>query len=314
MRGGPSSEYEVSLASGATVLKNLPEKYKGLDIFISKDGEWHFQGLAKKPENILRGVDVVFNAMHGEFGEDGKVQQILDSIKIPYTGSGAFSSAVGMNKILSKEKFAAHSIKTPRHITLEFGKADYPKILEIFKTFPQPSVVKPANLGSSVGVSIAKSITSLEEAIARAFEISPSVIIEEFIKGKEATCGVLENFRGEDIYSLLPVEIVKPSGREIFDYDSKYSGETKEICPGHFGLEEKEELCRLAAKAHRALGLRHYSRSDFIVSPRRGIYILEVNSLPGLTQNSLLPKSLEAVGCGLPEFLDHIISLALSGR
>jgi D-alanine-D-alanine ligase len=134
-------------------------------------------------------------------------------------------------------------------------------------------------------------------------------MVEEFIRGKEATCGVVEKMRDHDLYPLMPVEI-RPKGKKMFDYDAKYSGETEEICPGNFNNEEKLELHRLAQLAHRELGLRHYSRSDFIVSPR-GVYYLETNTLPGLTTESLLPKELAASGLQYPNFLEHLINLAL---
>jgi len=125
---------------------------------------------------------------------------------------------------------------------------------------------------------------------------------------------VVDNFRNEEIYSLLPVEIRKSNDSAFFDYQAKYGGKSEEICPGNFTVAEKKIIQNMAKEAHQALGLRHYSRSDFIINPRRGIYILETNTLPGLTSESLLPKSLKAVGCSLPDFLDHLIILALDGK
>jgi D-alanine-D-alanine ligase len=168
--------------------------------------------------------------------------------------------------------------------------------------------------GSSVGTAIAKTLLELESAIDDALQYSDQALIEEFIFGREATCGVVDNFRNESIYSLLPVEIRKPSNATFFDYDAKYSGKSEEICPGNFTAVEKEMIQKIAKEAHKALGLRHYSRSDFIIHPKRGIYILETNTLPGLTSESLLPKSLQAVGCSLSDFFDHLIKLALEGK
>ena len=137
--------------------------------------------------------------------------------------------------------------------------------------------------------------------------------MEEYIRGREATCGVVDDFRGHKTYPLLPIEIAPPAGKKFFDYEAKYSGQSTEICPSQFSIEEKRELGELAAAVHKLLGLKHYSRTDFIVSPR-GIYILEVNSLPGLTAESLVPKSLAALGVPLPHFLDHVVSLALGRK
>lgn len=314
LRGGPSSEYEISLKTGGSVLKSLPEKYLPVDIFIDKEGVWNIQGISHEPHEAFKKVDAIFNALHGEYGEDGKVQKILDAFSIPYTGSKTLPSAVGMNKALAKNIFKSHGIKTPYH-TVESNDKDVGEIArKLFNSFPIPAVVKPIASGSSVGVSIAYTFQGLTEALSKAFEYSDKVLVEEYIKGREATCGVVDSFRGKDFYSLLPIEIIKPEKSDFFDYEAKYCGGSQEICPGNFSQNEKEAIQELAVAAHKALGLRHYSRSDFIISPRRGIYILEVNTLPGLTSESLLPKSLNAVGCSLPDFLDHLLTLALAGR
>ncbi len=314
LRGGPSSEYDVSLVTGTSVIKHLsPDKYKVKDVLITKDGTWHMDGMPILPEKLSRNVDVVVNAMHGKYGEDGQAQQILESFSIPYTGSRPAPSAVAMNKILAKEVFKRHGIRTPHGIVIENSNdlSELPAF--IFKKVSPPWFVKPANGGSSVGASMAKNLAELEDALALAFSYDDKVIVEECIKGREATCGVLDNFRNNDIYALLPIEIVPPQEKSFFDYKCKYDGTSKEICPGNFSPKEKQHLQELALAIHRALGLRHYSRSDFIVSPR-GIYALEVNTLPGLTPESLFPKSLAAVGCSYSQFLDHLISLALGNK
>lgn len=314
LRGGPSSEYDVSLKTGKNVIDNLPDKYIPTDVFITKDGSWHVDGVPISPQKVFQNNDVVFNALHGEYGEDGKVQQILDHSKVKYTGSKALASAIGMNKILAKEIFIKSGLKTPIYKVIKKGDNLKNIAHDIFKTFPMPAIIKPCGSGSSVGVSLVKSMKDIDPAIEKAFKICDIVIVEEFIAGKEATCGVVEKFRDQEIYSLLPVEIIKPKEFEFFDYNAKYSGKSKEICPGNFSSKENKEVQRMAVEAHRVLGLQHYSRSDFIVTPRRGIYILEVNTLPGLTKESLFPKSLEAIGCSLPLFLDHIIMLALGKK
>ena len=314
LRGGPSSEFEVSLKTGESILKHLSsEKYHARDILIDKKGIWHARGIPIEPRQALEHADVVENAMHGEYGEDGKVQQLLERFGIPYTGSGPLASAIGMNKLLAKQHLLKEGIKTPRHIVLNVREDLSQKLMEVFRTFPQPSVIKPINKGSSVGVTVARDYHEFVEGVQSAFTHSSDILIEEFIRGREATTGVVENFRNEPVYALLPVEIIPPQKHGFFSYDAKYSGETQELCPGNFSPQEKAELIRLAKEVHRILNLRHYSRSDFIVSPR-GIYFLEVNTLPGLTSESLFPRSLNAVGSSLSEFLDHIIGLAMSRR
>ena len=310
LRGGPSSEYEVSLKTGASVLEHLDrEKYEPRDIFITRKGEWHHSGIPMFPERALRGVDVAFNAMHGEFGEDGGVQRLLEVLKIPYTGSGTVASALAFNKQRTKLAVEKLGVKVPRGIVVDKGPDIEEQALHIFRTFPHPAIVKPVIGGSSVGMTLADSFYALKSGLERAFQIAPKVLVEEYIKGKEATVGVIENFRGERSYALFPIEIVPPVKSAFYDYDAKYAGETQLVTPGNFSENEKQELQRIARMAHDTLGLSHYSRSDFIVS-KRGIYFLEVNTLPGLTEHSNMPHALKAVGSKLSEFLDHIISLA----
>ena len=313
LRGGPSSEYEVSLKTGQAVLKHLAEdKYEPIDILITKDGQWHVGGLPIAPHEAVRRVDVFFNAMHGEYGEDGSVQKLLDQLLVPYTGSGAFASALGMAKHRAKEYFRREGIRLPRHILVCCGDDLMAKAKEVFNTMAPPWIVKPADRGSSVGVFKVKVLQDLPGILEQAFNYSKNILVEEFIRGKEASCGVLEGLAGNDCQALTPIEIRVPAGRDLFDYDSKYTAlaDQAEICPGNFTAWEADQIKQLAVKAHQTLGLRHYSRSDFIVSPR-GVYLLEVNTLPGLTEHSLLPKAAKAEGLAYPDLLDHIVSLAL---
>ncbi len=314
LRGGPSSEYDVSLATGQSVLKHLnEERYQPLDVLITRDGIWHLRGMPIEPERVVRQADVVFNALHGSYGEDGGVQKVLESLRIPYTGSRAVPSAAAMHKAIAKGYLRAHGVKTPQHVVFPVSHDLNQRIVDLFRNFPQPSVIKPVNAGSSVGVTVAHTFTEFENGIVHGFQFSPTLLIEEYIAGREATCGVVDQFRGEDVYALFPIEIVPPRENAFFDYHAKYSGASDEICPGRFTASEKKEIQRLALLAHQSLGLRHYSRSDFIVSPR-GVYFLEVNTLPGLTEQSLVPKALAAHGASLPEFLDHVVSLAVAER
>jgi D-alanine-D-alanine ligase len=316
LRGGPSSEYQVSLNSGAGVLKalreNYDDRYHPRDIFIDKRGVWHMEGLEVAPHDVLHRVDVVFNALHGTYGEDGKVQHLLESHQIPFTGSGSMGSAVGMNKALTKRLFMDHGIKTP--LARLVMSADVRDNLigvtkEVFGMCMMPAVIKPVSSGSSVGVSIAQTMNQVAEALLLASNEGEEILIEEFISGVEATCGVIEGFRNHGVYALPPIEIRPHTG--FFDYSAKYHGKSQEIVPSTFSPEVKRKLEELARTIHSAMGLRHYSRSDFIVHPKRGIYALEVNTLPGLTEESLVPKALKAVGSDLHEFADHIIQLAL---
>jgi D-alanine-D-alanine ligase and related ATP-grasp enzymes len=318
LRGGPSSEYDISLSTGDAVLKNLPSRYEGVDVFISQDGIWHVHGIERSPAQALKHVDVAFLALHGQFGEDGKVQTILEHLGIPYTGSQAFPSALAMHKHHAKEAVKklghalAGTVKLAWHKIFTRDEIRERGIHIIFREIPHPSIVKPVAAGSSVGVSIVRSFHDLESALEAAFAHGDSVMIEELIEGREATCGVVDGFRGQNRYALLPVEIIPHKKSPFFDYAAKYHGQATEICPGSFDDVTKQAIQNAAVAVHESLGLRHYSRSDFIVHPKRGVFFLETNTLPGLTAESLFPKSIAAVGSTLPDFLDHIIGLALS--
>jgi D-alanine-D-alanine ligase len=324
IRGGISSEYDVSLKTGSNVLSHLRSEklnktYKAIDILIDKEGVWHINGKPISIADVFHSVDVIFNALHGDYGEDGKVQQMLDGWKISYTGSGAFASALGYNKVLAKEQFALLGIKTPSHIVVpKYKKEDGPiksysknVAQQIHSQIPPPWIIKPLSGGSSVGMKMARTYPELINAFEDGVNKEVDVLVEEMIEGKEATVGVVNDFRNKKVYVLPSTEIRVYKGKDFFDFEAKYEGMSEEICPGNFTRKEKDELERLASLIHTGLNLSHYSRSDFIIHPRKGIYALEVNTLPGLTDESLIPKMLKAVGADVPSFIDHLIKLAL---
>ncbi len=326
LRGGPSSEHDVSLKTGRSVLEELRDEHNLIDIVVDRRGVWHRDGIERSPKEALNGVEVVFNAMHGEYGEDGKVQQLLDQLQVPYSGAKALASALTMNKEKTKEIYKQHGIKTPIHKVLSKPETeeglDFQAML-VFRNFTMPVVMKPIDKGSSVGVSLARDFETLKTTMRSLYEYSDKIMFEEYIQGKEATVGVVEGLRGERHYSLTPVEIRVPKQAQLFDYRLKYGEDPKEglheaaeivlsaekLCPGNFTQVESQTLQDLAKKAHQILDLRHYSRTDFILHPRRGIYALETNSLPGLTKESLLPRSLEAHDIKYKDFLLHVLNL-----
>jgi D-alanine-D-alanine ligase len=325
LRGGPSAEHEVSLKTGENVLRYLPDKYLGIDLFLDKNGQWHFGparnashsdaggGSSINPYQLKDLVDVVCLALHGKFGEDGEVQNLLETFKIPYTGSGVLASAVAMNKFLSREFFKKSGFKISQAIVVKNDEPISEVAHRIFRRIPPFWVVKPVSGGSSIGVSIVRDFNDLVPALMHAFKYDDEVLVEEHINGKEVTCGILENFRGEEHYALPIVEIVPPPAKDFFDYECKYDGSSQEICPAHLDISLKKEIENVARLAHEVLGCEGYSRADMIVSDK-GIYLLEVNTLPGLTSESLIPKAARTVGLEFPHLLDHIIGLALNKR
>jgi D-alanine-D-alanine ligase len=218
-----------------------------------------------------------------------------------------------MHKVLAKEKAREHGILTPQYRFIEPGMDVEQAAHDVTRSFQQPVIVKPVRWGSSVGITIAGGYAPVKNAIESLLEDSGGVLVEELIRGTEATQGIVERLRGEALYALPPVEIIPPAESPFFSYEVKYDGSTMELVPGRFPRPVADELARASRIMHEALGLRHYSRSDFMVSPK-GVYYLETNTLPGLTSESLLPKSLGAVGVSFPDFLSHLIDLALSGR
>lgn len=313
VRGGPSAEYDVSMKTGRGVLDALSgSEFEAIDVIISKDGEWIIDGFAKSPEKALGAVDAVFIALHGAYGEDGEIQRELDRLSVPYTGSKAFPSSVAMNKVLTKELIKELGIKTPRHMRVNKEVKDLSRLVQsIEQLYSNEFVVKPITGGSSIDTYVIKGSNDLLYTLQKIMHNEEAdVMVEERIKGREATAGVVNNLRDTIVYRLPVVEIIPPQNSGFFDYANKYNGETQEICPGRFSKEEKEELESLAERVHTHLNLSQYSRSDFIVS-KEGIYFLEVNTLPGLTPESLLPKSIEAVGLTYEKFITHLLHDAM---
>ena len=313
LRGGPSSEYDISLQTGKGVLDVLAnESCHVRDIIISRGGDWVVEGFKKTPEQALVGVDIVFIALHGAYGEDGTVQRILDRLGVPYTGSGAYASALAMNKALTKDFLQQHGIKMAKHLKLtRDGTANVRQAVEkVSELFGPEYIVKPVAGGSSLHTQAAHGSLELTKALEEAFLHTDAVLVEERIRGREATVGVLDKYRGIEHYTMPVIEIVPPATADFFAADVKYTGETEEICPGRFSAPERDELLAAAQKVHQVMGLRHYSRSDFIVRPD-GVYFLEVNTLPGLTAASLFPKAIDAVGGTYRELITHLVNLAL---
>lgn len=313
MRGGLGGEYFVSLQTGAAVLGALSrERFEPHDIFITNAGEWHIDGVPTTPARLIEQVDVVFNALHGEFGEDGKVQKILDTFNIPYTGSEAIPSAIGMNKELAKKYFSAVGINVPRGSVVARGEEVDDVVLRVGAEVRAPYVVKPLTGGSSIGLSLVYDEKELVAALERALSHSLKAMVEEYVRGREVTLGVIDAVGGVGAYATPPLEVLLPEGK-LFDYDQKYRNPAYPIGPARMRDAERASLVQSALRAHAHLGARHYARYDFILTDD-GPYLLEVNTLPGLAPNSPLVKSLDLHGLGFPEFIEYVIELALKRK
>ena len=337
LAGGPSAERDVSLTSSKAILKALRElghNVKVIDpvhgaeqlseekIFsklvstsaptITELSEIHKEKETKEISSLslpnIKKADLVFLGLHGKFGEDGRIQTIFDLMNIKYTGSDALSSAVSMDKIYSKVVLSHNNVKTPKWVELEEKYHNLDKVYDRIKNeIGFPCVIKPNDEGSTVGLTILKkdaTVTDLEESMLTAFGYSKRVFAEEFIQGRELTVPVI----GDEAY---PVIEIKPDGG-FYDYHHKYTkGMTNYICPAELDKSIEEEVMELALRSHRALRCEVYSRVDFMLSEKNEIYCLEVNTLPGMTATSLVPKSAAAKGMSFEKLIERIIQLSL---
>ncbi len=299
LKGGRSAEREVSLNTGSQVAEAL--RTQGHCV-VSVD--------AAAPDFIEQikshKADVVFICLHGRFGEDGTVQGLLELLGIPYVGSGVLASALAMDKVMSKHIYAHAGLPTPDYVVLRAGE---PWSAEEITEFLGPkTVVKPANEGSAIGVTIAHTPTELPAAVEAAFEFDTNVLVEKFVEGVEGTVGVIGN---DSLLALPMIEIVPE--HEFYDYESKYvPGMSRHIIPARVSPEALVECERVALEAHRVLGCRGMSRSDTMIEPDGSVLLLETNTIPGMTSTSLLPDAARAAGIEFPDLCDRLVRLALA--
>ncbi len=299
LAGGKSGEREVSLKGAEEVSRTLdPQKYE----VRRYDPATDLVRLAQDANTL----DAAFILLHGPFGEDGTVQGFLDLLGIPYQGSGVLGSAIAMDKNLSKILYRNSGLKVPEwHMASKEDISDPGKILD---SLGLPLVIKPARQGSSLGMTIARSGDDIPAGLQKAFAIDRQVMVEEFIEGREITGGVIGN---DELTALPLVEIIPGEQFEFFDYEAKYQpGASREICPAELEDPLTIRAQQYALTAHKALQLRGYSRTDMIVSGD-DIYVLETNTIPGMTPTSLLPQGAAAAGLDFPALLDRLIELAM---
>lgn len=288
--GGWSSEREISLRSGECVIASLKRqgfKVKGIDV-------------DKNFVRRLKGIDVVFNALHGRPGEDGTVQGILEFSGIPYTGSGIIGSAIGMDKIISKYIFTANGIPTP-----DFYYEEDIDIDEIIVKLNVPVVIKPRAEGSSVGVTIVETKRELKKILKKTLRKFKDLFFERYIQGMIATCGIIQQVP-------LPILEIAPKRRRFYDYKSKYTqGMTEYIIPAGIPEKQYKRLQDFALAAHKTIGAYGFSRVDFVLDHDHNPYVLEVNTIPGLLSESNLPLEARAIGLTYDELIFEILKTSL---
>lgn len=297
--GGNSSEREVSIAGGNSVLEALDSSKYDIKVY---DPKYDLEALFKEASQI----DAAFVLLHGENGEDGRIQGLLDLLDIPYQGSGVLASALAMNKEKTKELYKANSIPIAEHVIFkDFSKKTKEKILD---NLGLPVVIKPSIGGSSIALSLVENEKDLEKACKKALDESEIAMAEQYISGIELTCPVIGN---ENPKALPVIEICPKIGHKFFDYEAKYkTGEADEICPARIDEKIKTKVMDLSIKAHQVLTCKGYSRTDMILKDDK-LYVLETNTIPGMTKNSLLPLSAKNAGVSFSKLLDTLIELSL---
>jgi D-alanine-D-alanine ligase len=304
--GGRTGEHEVSLRSAQAVMNNLDkEKYKVLQYFISKEGKWSPRPIAPEPNGNPE-IDVVIPVLHGTFGEDGTVQGLLELAGLPYVGAGVLGSAVSMDKEVMKRLAHERGLPVTPYVVVQASEREH--FEGICGRLEFPVFVKPANLGSSVGISKAKNCVELKAALDLAAKYDRKLIVENGITGREFECAVLGN---EQPVASVPCEII-PS-RDFYDYDDKYLLDAaKTIIPADLTPEQTAEVQRLAVECYRAVECEGLGRVDFLLETSTGkFYINEINTMPGFTSISMYPKMWEYCGMPMPKLLDRLIELAL---
>jgi D-alanine-D-alanine ligase len=299
LSGGDSPERQVSLNSGDQVFEALDKEKYRIKRF---DPKTDLADLAASAPDI----DTALIILHGPMGEDGTLQGMLDLLDIPYQGSGVLGSALAMNKRISKQMFEKSGLRVPPYTVVSNGDPVTPQ--RIVHELGLPLVVKPVAGGSSIGMSLVKSVKAIPGAIQKALEQDDSALVESYLPGTELTCAVI----GNDCLETYPVVEIRPGKEyEFFDYKAKYlAGATTEICPADIPEEIAGQVKAIAKTAHAALSCRGYSRTDVILSQGE-LYVIETNTIPGMTRTSLLPLSAQAAGVDFSSLLDRLILLGL---
>jgi D-alanine-D-alanine ligase len=306
--GGRSGEHDVSLVSARSVMEALdPDRFEVLPRYISPEGRWENGPLLPEP-GANPGIDVVFPVLHGTFGEDGTVQGLLELADLPYVGANVRASALCMDKISTKRMCAQAGIPVVESVDAQSHEHPDAIATRAETALGFPCFVKPANLGSSVGISKARDRQQLIQAIVVAMQHDTRILIERAVDAQELECAVLGN---EDLQASVVGEIVP--GSEFYDYEDKYlSGKALTLIPANITEQQQAEVRRMAIEACRAVGVEGMARADFFLDRQRGgIYLNEINTIPGFTPISMYSKMWEASGLPYPALLSRLISLAM---
>jgi len=297
--GGWSREREISIKSGMTVHESLDKNKYTVTEYDPRDG-------LDLLINNSHSIDLAFILLHGKFGEDGCIQGLLNILNIPFVGSGVTASAMASNKRIAKDIYRLAGLSIIKDVVIKKG-ADF-SVDQIIGTLGKKTIVKPLSEGSSFGISVCNNRDELQEGIKDTFKYENEIMIEKFLSGREVTCCVLGNDRLE---TFPIVEIIPNNGYSFFNYEAKYTrGATKEICPADLPSDIAEKVIHCAKIAHHALRCRVWSRTDMIIQ-EKDIFLLETNTIPGMTENSLFPLAARIAGMTMTQLLDRLIDLSL---
>lgn len=317
LRGGLGHEYNVSLESGSYVLSNLPKsKYTPVDILIDRDGVWHRNGVPLNPDELANHVDVVFNCLHGIDGEDGRIQKFLEEKGIPFVGSDSLSSALSGHKGAAKERLKSIGYKTPRYTLLkdissykdESERHDHMrrKAMEVFRKMNGPWIVKPILGSASTHTYLVTTFSELISTLDFLSDMFDEILIEEYIEGREVVSAILEGYRDEKHYAVPPREVVKPG--KILDENIRRQGLHKAYVVGRDMKDHRDSLEEMTRRIHSEFNMSDFSMIDYIVSPTKGIYVIEIDSVPVLAKGEIVHDILHSIGINEGDFLDHLIS------
>ncbi len=304
LRGGPSEEHVLSMQNGGEVSSVLKATglYDVVDINVTKNGEWLEDGFVRSSQDILNKVDSVYIGLHGLYGEDGSVQRVIERAGVNYNGSKPFQSAVGLNKMLTKEHVKNTQVQKAAHLRLsKSGVADvHASANTTEKLLGGAFIVKPTFGGSGIGMRIANGSYELAKVLAEMFEKYDDVLVEQRINGASVTCGVVNDLRGTALYATPTIEVVHDleTDQDVFA--------AEKIVPGRFTKNTKDRIADFSKQIHTELGLSDMSRSDFIVTPEGEIFFLEVNTLPAVTKNSPLMAGMDSLGVSQEELVCHL--------
>ena len=321
LMGGMSSEHEVSMATGRKIVESLnPQVFAVTPVVITRSGHWAFPNARPVgifdavPELQRRDIDCVFIALHGPFGEDGRIQGMLDLLGLPYTCSGCAASALAMDKLRSKAVVRDAGIRTPADLAvdrLEWEAAPEPVLARVAAEIGFPCVVKSPCQGSSIGMAIPQDEQAFRDCLPQVFRYGDELMVEAFISGTEVTCAVLD-VAPAATPRALPVTEIRPLTARFFDYEAKYTpGATEEITPAEISPELTAEVQEASVRAHRLIGCAVWSRSDFVIDAE-GPAWLEVNTIPGMTPTSLYPQAAAAVCISYGELLSLFVDAGIA--